>query len=348
MRALLFLLASQSGITNIDGIQPAINLEYVDLSFNKFTNAAPLAALTNLQILVLDGDKISNLNFITNLPYLAQVSFEDTGIKDISLLAKKTNLTFLDLSYNLITNLSLITRLTNLNTLVLDGTGLQDISFLTNLPNLQTVSIANNNIQDLSPLTHLPILSSVNIAGNGIDLTTGSPNALVVNTLQSWAVYIPSLQQVFQPSILNVPNRSATGLFLQFTGAPGRWYNIQTSTNLVTWTNIGNLQSTSETTTFCDTNMPVNLTTTGQRFYRIQQAYGSANPIITLGNPVKGSNGVINLSVSADGIKNFVVMASTDLMNWTAISTNASINGNLLVPAATNSGPQQFFRLSFP
>ena len=135
---------------------------------------------------------------------------------------------------------------------------------------------------------------------------------------------------------------------MKFTGVTGRWYNIQASTNLITWTNIGNLRSMSQYTTFCDTNYPADAAGASQRFFRLQQAIGSANPILTLGNPLKVGGGVFNLPVSADGVKTFVVQFSPDLTNWTALSTNSSTNGSVLITDPGPASPRRFYRLLFP
>jgi hypothetical protein len=298
---------------------------------------------------VLDGNNIGSLAFASNLTGFTEVSFQNTGIKDISPLANKTNLIFLDISYNLITNLSLLTGLGNLTTLILDGTGLRDVSFLTNLPNLQNLSIANNDIQDLSPLLKLHNLSSVDIYGNGLNLSAGSTNAAAVATLQNRGVYIPSLQQVSQPFILSgSPRLSAPGgALIQFSGVPGRYYNIQSSSNLVTWTNLTNVLCTSMATSFCDSNYAK----FKQQFYRIQAASGATNlapPVVTLGLPVKTTNGNYSLPVTANGARTFVLQSSPDLTNWSSLSTNTSVNGSLMVDGAAYVSALRFYRLWFP
>ena len=68
----------RQNITSIVGIKSLKNLEILDLSYNKITDATPLSHLGKLKILNLVGNKdIDNIDALTNLYKLENVQFPD-------------------------------------------------------------------------------------------------------------------------------------------------------------------------------------------------------------------------------------------------------------------------------
>jgi len=186
----------------------------------------------------------------------------------------------------------------------------------------------------------------VDIYGNNLDLSPGTTNATVVATLQNRDVYIPTMEQVAQPFIVSSSPRvtGPAGLLIRFSGVPGRGYNLQVSSNLVTWSNLTTIVCTSKTTDIYDANFAQ----FQQRYYRIQAAPTPPNQLVTLGLPLRNTNGSFNLPISGSSNKTFVVQTSTDLTNWNPVCTNITTNGTLFIPCITNASNRQFYRLWFP
>src|SRR5581483_6662925 len=268
MRTLQNLTAVGQGITNITGLQTAINLLSLDLSTNAITDASLIGGLTNLQSLLLDNNPIGTISWASSLKNVTIFSVPRTGIQDISPIASRTNMYALDLSGNLITNLNLLTNFSNVQFLTLNAAGLRSLSFLNGFTQLQYAELADNEITNLTPLLSLGNLFSVILTDNGMNLNPGSSNAAVVTALQSRGVTVVTQPQVVPPVILSnspvaVPPSSRV---LTFSSVPGRSYTVQASSNLLQWTNIGALSGPPGTNSvFTDSNAAI----FNRRFYRI-------------------------------------------------------------------------------
>ncbi|MDY6873026.1 MAG: prenyltransferase/squalene oxidase repeat-containing protein [Chloroflexota bacterium] len=60
MQGITNLSASNAGITDLCGLEDAVNLTYADLRNNQITSLQPLVGLTNLQTVLLDGNPLSD------------------------------------------------------------------------------------------------------------------------------------------------------------------------------------------------------------------------------------------------------------------------------------------------
>ncbi len=136
--------ASRFNITNLTGLEYAINLEFLIVAHNHIQDIRPLANLTRLTFLDLGGNAIS----------------------DISPLAGLVNLEALGLWYNQIVNVSPLVGLVNLKDLALQDNQITDISPLIALTRLMELNVSNNWIADLSPLIALTAIEVLEIEGN--------------------------------------------------------------------------------------------------------------------------------------------------------------------------------------
>ena len=134
MATLTTLRASNKDITDLTGIQYAINLENLWISGNPITDLSPLAALKNL----------------------FGLAAWDMAIEDFSPLAELTNLKWLELFNTPISDISPLARLTSLERLSLYGTGTENLAPLTGLTSLIRLQIADNErLSNVSPLAGL-------------------------------------------------------------------------------------------------------------------------------------------------------------------------------------------------
>ncbi len=182
---------SHREISNLAGLEWAINLERLDLHGNRIKDMSPLANLVNLNSLFLSRNQIRDITPLANLINLEMLWLHGNQISDISPLSNLTNLKHLQLGSgvagltNEITDISPLANLINLETLWLCGNRIRDIGPLSRLINLHDLGLRRNEISDLSPLVQNRGLgpgAEVWIAGN--PLSRDSIN-----------IYIPQLQE---------------------------------------------------------------------------------------------------------------------------------------------------------
>ncbi|MCL0106654.1 leucine-rich repeat domain-containing protein [Peptococcaceae bacterium] len=137
MAELINLEADRRGITNLSGLEYAVNLTSLQLEDNQITDITPLAGLTNL----------------------TKLSLEDNQITDITPLAGLTNMTTLDLTANQITDITPLAGLTNLTRLYLAVNQITDITPLAGVTNLTMLDLEENQITDITPLAGLTNLT---------------------------------------------------------------------------------------------------------------------------------------------------------------------------------------------
>ena len=204
--SLTTLSATNSGISNLSGLEYATSLTDLDLGWNSVSDIEPLSGLTNLTTLNLRGNQISDITHLENLTNLEELKLDEnqisdisslenltdltllwlhgrhssaTRISDISPLAGLTNLTNLSLSWHQISDISSLGNLTNLTKLYLDNNSISDISSLTGLTNLTYLALGRNSISDVSDLSGLTALTQLYLGGNsisGISDLTGLTN----------------------------------------------------------------------------------------------------------------------------------------------------------------------------
>lgn len=133
-----FLGLHNKGITDLTGLEFAMDLTELHISKNPITDLSPLADLM----------KLEELHFWHSTPP------SRTGL-DLSPLARLTSLRVLSLSTNNITDISPLANLENLIHLHVEENHITDFSPLAGLTNLQTLDIRWNAGRDFSPLSGL-------------------------------------------------------------------------------------------------------------------------------------------------------------------------------------------------
>ncbi len=176
MATLSVLDADDRGISDLSGLEHAVNLRDLDLEDNEISDLGPLANLTNLRDLDL----------------------EDNEISDIGPLANLTNLRDLDLEGNKISDISPLANLTNLRDLGLEDNEIRDLGPLTNLTNLRDLDLEGNEISDIGPLvanSGLGSGDSVKVRHNNLDLTSGSAAMKDIEALERRGVDVDYMPQ---------------------------------------------------------------------------------------------------------------------------------------------------------
>ena len=190
LAALTTLDASNSGITDLAGIEAATGLTSLTLSNNQITDVSPLVSLTNLDTLDLTGNTgITNPAVLYSLQVGGTqidimvpdaVVFSDMALADalrraLGLAAdapipsdRLVALTRLTAANRGIADLTGLENAVSLTTLDLQNNQITDVSPLVGLTHLTTLDLQNNYITDVSPLVGLTHLTTLNLTGNDV------------------------------------------------------------------------------------------------------------------------------------------------------------------------------------
>ena len=173
MATLKRLELDNKGITDLTGLEFAINLNWLDLSKNNITDLSPITSLIKLNELRFNWNPVSDISPLKGLKNLTGLWFEENRqVSDVSPLAGLINLERLHFSSTLISDLSPLKGLTNLTALEYNWMRAPDLSILVGLVNLEWFRSWGTGISDLSPLMGLTKLVDLDICGGDIsDLT---------------------------------------------------------------------------------------------------------------------------------------------------------------------------------
>ncbi|MHB1454447.1 MAG: InlB B-repeat-containing protein [Saccharofermentanales bacterium] len=223
----LFLLNNQ--IIDISALSGLNKLEYLHLGYNQISEISSLNSISNLTDLYLSSNQISDISALNSLTTIINMSLSDNRISDISALSRLTRISFLDLSSNQISDISSLSNISNIGYLYLSNnqiadiiplSGLQnlsylylnnnqinDISELSELTNLENLDFSYNQINDIGVLIDLLDLTALNISINLIDLSDGSSQKEVLDSLLSRGVsiYNAGQQQLIGIKINQLP-----------------------------------------------------------------------------------------------------------------------------------------------
>ena len=183
MATLTRLSMGDAGISDLTGLEWAINLTGLNLEGNSISDISPLTNLTNLTVLALYDNSISDISPLTNLTNLTGLALEGNSISDISPLANLTNLTVLALFDNSLSNISPLADLTNLKTLFLSDNSLSDLSPLANLTNLTYLVLSDNPLSDISALANLTNLTTLYLNNASLSDISALANLTNLTTL---------------------------------------------------------------------------------------------------------------------------------------------------------------------
>ena len=140
MLGLTELYINYKGISDLTGLEYALNLEVLYCYGNGITDLSPLSGLPHLTELVFSfGNNVTDLSPLANLTSLRYLNFEANQASDLSPLAGLTSLRRLYADHNGIIDMSPLAALKNLVELEMDQNKIVDISVLSELNNLDWI-----------------------------------------------------------------------------------------------------------------------------------------------------------------------------------------------------------------
>ena len=156
MEKLSTLDASSQGITDLTGLEYAVNLEDLFLDSNSIVDISPLASLTTLRYLLLEDNDISDVSPLSGLVNLGELHLDDNNVSDLTSFAGLVTLTALFVGDNDVSDVSPLSSLVNLEHLDLENNSIVDVSPLANLVGLVKLYVLGNPVENahlLYPLT---------------------------------------------------------------------------------------------------------------------------------------------------------------------------------------------------
>lgn len=128
-----------SSVSDISPLENLVNLKSLYLtSLVQIRNTEVLSNLINLEVLNLSYNKIEDISMVHNLVNLKELYLSDNALTDISSLNNLTRLERLDLSRNEITDISSLENLTNLKYINLSENPISDYSSVSFVESLYT------------------------------------------------------------------------------------------------------------------------------------------------------------------------------------------------------------------
>ena len=168
MNQLTGLDAADNQITDLTGLEHAINLTWLHLGVNEIRDISPLAELERLEALWIYVNPLSDITPLASLVNLKTLDFGVCQITNVHPLANLKELEILRLDSNLIEDIAPLSNLMMLTELGLADNRIADISSLANLINLEILRLHYNQIQDITPLANLTSLRELWLTGNRI------------------------------------------------------------------------------------------------------------------------------------------------------------------------------------
>ena len=213
-------IGSSIKITFADqNLKQALIKDGVDADHDGQITDIELGAMTNLD---LSNDKIKDLTGLEYAVNLTNLNLGSNTIEDISPLKNLTNLTCLFLNNNNISDISKsLPALSSLTSLDISNNVITDIDSLSSLTKLTSLYVENNSLTDVKVLSNFPQLQNVNIQNNYLNISSGSGDMQILNSLPSACIknYDPQKGLVVDPNtVINFPDANLKQRLLSIHG----------------------------------------------------------------------------------------------------------------------------------
>ena len=162
------LEANGRQITDLTGLEYAVNLKELRLGDNQISDIRPLEESTILEWLELYNNNISDISSLAAMTHLTFLHLYDNSVSDLSPLTESINLHELTLGDNSVSDLSPLAGLIHLVRLELYNNNISDISSLAAMTHLTFLHLGDNSVSDLSPLERLTKLKELDLWYNSV------------------------------------------------------------------------------------------------------------------------------------------------------------------------------------
>ncbi|NOU91722.1 hypothetical protein GC093_00515 [Paenibacillus sp. LMG 31456] len=183
-------------ITNLQGLEHAVNMQSMFLTSQAITDIKPIRELKNLTFLAISGNQITDLTPLSSLSRLQKLVIDNNQIQSLEPLEKLPQLTDLLASGNEISDLSPVNRL-QVKWLILSNNQIQNLEPLRNHPTLENLYLNDNQIQDIEVLETLPNLKTISLKNNPLTEQAGQ----ILHKLQQRGVNVEDLDKKKQQQV---------------------------------------------------------------------------------------------------------------------------------------------------
>ena len=158
-----------AGVVELGGLEHAVGLRELDLSFNAVGDLAVLSSLPALERLHLDGAVApAHLGTLSGLVDLRALSVRSNGLEDLSALRSLRGLRELDVGDNRLVDLEGVAGLSGLTQLRADRNRLGALRGVESLTGLRALDVSGNAVGELSPLANLSALRRLTLTDNAV------------------------------------------------------------------------------------------------------------------------------------------------------------------------------------
>lgn len=160
-----FLLATESGIESLAGLECAVNLESLYVQGNAIADLSPLADLSSLRDLLVTNNAIADLSPLAGLT-LENLQVQENAITDLSPVTSMTSLRTLKAGTNPLTDMSPVMGL-DLYNLQLSDSGITTLTGLDGNASLTSLRISGLALDSLAPLSAVSALDNLYLERGG-------------------------------------------------------------------------------------------------------------------------------------------------------------------------------------
>ena len=146
---------SNSIVTNLSGLEAAVNLEILLARSVDIADLSPLSGLDKLKEIDMrdaNMDSETDLSFLSNLNMIEKIDFQNTAVDNISVLSGKNTLTHINLRQTNVVDISALQGMVQLVFLNLNraggGNGIDNPEITIPMENLYYLSLRNTNVGD--------------------------------------------------------------------------------------------------------------------------------------------------------------------------------------------------------
>lgn len=188
MQRIVALDASNRGISELGGLEEALNIRQLDLSHNSIIDIWQVGDLLELRELDLSHNQITSISDLSRLENLVVLDVSSNALSDTNSSQVDSGIISLFSEAKPFASTGVLAPLDGidtLNTLRFANNAISDISALSTLPDLKEVDLSGNDILDLAVLQDLPKLEKLAVFGNPVDLSEGSSQRTLLDAIVS-------------------------------------------------------------------------------------------------------------------------------------------------------------------
>ena len=169
---------SDSKIKSLDGIQNAVNMQSLNISFDNdeeldidLSVLSKNTQLTSLSITGKNKINIVNLDSISNCSLLSLLNLTNCNISNLCMSSNLVSLNELTLNNCNLTDITPLSNLKSINTLNLANNRIEDVSALTNINSINKLDLSNNPIQNIKQIENINYINELNISNCGNNIS---------------------------------------------------------------------------------------------------------------------------------------------------------------------------------